>query len=207
MSIVSEQLSKRACVFSVSHKLQLIDGYAVGQHVSTLRLGRMKGNRQVHSLYNHQDLLARYDLFKSLITAQETATTASIGGNPGTALTNASPAVSGRLLEPGGLSGAASSSASVHSASAAAHPVIAQYNHKFCLNFIHIWSTDAAGIMVATPLFLSLAICIAWPVVAVRHYRADVQTSTQTATAVASFLLTASELTGASCIVSSHFED
>lgn len=154
----------------------------------------MKGNRQVHSLYNHQDLLGKHDLFTSLIRTDATSTTQSIAGNPGPVSTNTSSGVSRGIIATGRFSGPSSSSASVHSTLEATVPVIATENHRSCLNFIHIWSTDAAGIMVTTPLFLSIAVCIAWPVVAVRHFRADVQTSTQTATAVASFLLTASEL-------------
>lgn len=158
----------------------------------------MKGNRQVHSLYNHQDLLGKHDLFASLIRTESTSAPESMAGSPVPVLTNPSPGAPGGILAIGRLPGPSSSSASVHSELEADLPVIEKENHRRCLNFIHIWSTDAAGIMVTTPLFLSLAVCIAWPVVAVQHYRADVQTSTQTATAVAGFLLTASELPGVS---------
>lgn len=161
----------------------------------------MKGNRQVHSLYNHQDLGGRYDLFTSLTTTQATTISPAIAGTPGPVVTNTLSPVSGGILAPEELPGLSSSSASVHSDLAVTPPVITEDNHKHCLNFIHIWSTDAAGIMVATPLVLSLAVCIVWPLVAVQQYRADVQTSTQTATAVASFLLTASESPGTQCHV------
>lgn len=65
-----------------------------------------------------------------------------------------------------------------------------------CLNFVHIWSTDAAGFIVGIPLFISVGLfCIAWPIVAVRHFGADVQTSIQTGVSIGGFVVTASKST------------
>jgi hypothetical protein len=59
------------------------------------------------------------------------------------------------------------------------------------LNFVSGWDTSAASYLILTPTLISILISIIWPAVAVRVFEADVQTSIQTGTAVASYIITA----------------
>lgn len=61
----------------------------------------------------------------------------------------------------------------------------------YCLNFVSVWGSAAAGFIVGLPVFFGLLCCVIWPIVAIRTYKADVQTSVQTAFAVGSFVVTA----------------
>ncbi|KAK2613494.1 hypothetical protein N8I77_000406 [Diaporthe amygdali] len=64
----------------------------------------------------------------------------------------------------------------------------------YCLNFVSVWGSAAAGFIVGVPVFSGFLCCVIWPIVAVRKYNADVQTSVQTGFAVGSFIVTASAL-------------
>lgn len=59
------------------------------------------------------------------------------------------------------------------------------------LNIRSAWHGPSASIIILAPTVLSLAIAIVWPIVAVRSYHADVQLSVQTASNVASYVVTA----------------
>lgn len=59
------------------------------------------------------------------------------------------------------------------------------------LNFVSGWDTAGASLVILTPIAISLVVTVVWPIVAVLKYEEDVQTSVQTGTAVASYLITA----------------
>jgi len=59
------------------------------------------------------------------------------------------------------------------------------------LNFVSGWDSTAASYIILSPTIIGIMIAIIWPAVAVGQYGADVQMSVQTATSVASFLITA----------------
>jgi hypothetical protein len=56
---------------------------------------------------------------------------------------------------------------------------------------VHTWTAFAAPIFILTPTLLSMAIMIAWPIVAVKQFGLEAQASIQTATGVASYIVTA----------------
>lgn len=62
---------------------------------------------------------------------------------------------------------------------------------KTALNFVLAWDPQAAGVVILLPTIISLILCVTWPIVAVLKYEADVQTSVQTATSLASYIVTA----------------
>ncbi|KAH7131545.1 hypothetical protein B0J13DRAFT_106303 [Dactylonectria estremocensis] len=62
------------------------------------------------------------------------------------------------------------------------------------LNFVTGWDANAASYIILTPTVLSIFVTVIWPAVAVRKYGADVQSSVQTGTAVASYIITAGAL-------------
>jgi hypothetical protein len=61
------------------------------------------------------------------------------------------------------------------------------------LNFVSGWDAIAASYIVLSPTVVSIILAVAWPVVAVRVFEADAQASVQTATSVASYIVTAGE--------------
>jgi hypothetical protein len=61
------------------------------------------------------------------------------------------------------------------------------------LSFVSGWDTFLASVVIITPTVLSVILCIVWPAVAVMKYGADVQTSIQTGTALASYIVTAGQ--------------
>jgi hypothetical protein len=69
-------------------------------------------------------------------------------------------------------------------------PNIDKGKHKMALNFVTRWNTDEASVLVGLPVVLSLLIGIIWPIVASRVFGADVQLSTQTGFAVATYVIT-----------------
>jgi len=62
---------------------------------------------------------------------------------------------------------------------------------KRALNFVTGWDAKAASYIILSPTIFSILVSILWPVVAVGRFDADVQSSIQTGTAVASYIVTA----------------
>lgn len=72
-----------------------------------------------------------------------------------------------------------------------ANSLEAQGDTVRCLNMVPGWNGNAASVIILAPTILSIAIAVAWPAVAVRVYGEDVQTSVQTGSTVASYVVTA----------------
>lgn len=70
-------------------------------------------------------------------------------------------------------------------------PELTSSGTKTALNFVLAWDPQAAGVVILLPTIISLILCVTWPIVAVLKYEADVQTSVQTATSLASYIVTA----------------
>lgn len=62
------------------------------------------------------------------------------------------------------------------------------------LNFVTRWDPFWLSVIVLSPTVASIAISVAWPAVAVLKYGADIQTSVQTATSLASYIVTTGAL-------------
>ncbi|KAJ2989474.1 hypothetical protein NUW58_g3444 [Xylaria curta] len=62
------------------------------------------------------------------------------------------------------------------------------------LNFVTKWDPFWLSVIVLSPTVASIVITVAWPAVAVLKYGADVQTSVQTATSLASYIVTTGAL-------------
>lgn len=80
-------------------------------------------------------------------------------------------------------------------AAAALYPDISsrslQPDRPQALNFVCGWHAHTATLIIIFPTVLSIVVGIAWPALAVRKYRADVQTSIQTGVSVESYIVTA----------------
>lgn len=62
------------------------------------------------------------------------------------------------------------------------------------LKFVVGWDASMISNIILLPTFLSIAVMVAWPIVAVLRYGCDVQGSVQTGTAVGSYIITAGAL-------------
>ncbi|KAI0438917.1 hypothetical protein F4803DRAFT_569060 [Xylaria telfairii] len=62
------------------------------------------------------------------------------------------------------------------------------------LDFVTKWDSFWLSVIVLSPTVISIIITVAWPAVAVLHYDADIQTSVQTATSLASYIVTTGAL-------------
>ncbi|KAK1468712.1 RNA recognition domain-containing protein [Colletotrichum melonis] len=62
------------------------------------------------------------------------------------------------------------------------------------LRFVVGWDTTLISVVVLLPTIVSIATVVAWPIVAVLKYEADVQTSVQTGATVGSYIVTAGAL-------------
>ncbi|EXF74490.1 pfs domain-containing protein [Colletotrichum fioriniae PJ7] len=71
---------------------------------------------------------------------------------------------------------------------------LAQADSLKGLRFVVGWDTTLISIVVLLPTIISIATVVAWPIVAVLKYEADVQTSVQTGATVGSFIVTAGAL-------------
>ncbi|KAG7081578.1 pfs domain-containing protein [Colletotrichum scovillei] len=71
---------------------------------------------------------------------------------------------------------------------------LAQADSLKGLRFVVGWDTTLISIVVLLPTIISIATAVAWPIVAVLKYEADVQTSVQTGVTVGSFIVTAGAL-------------
>ncbi|KAI0410467.1 hypothetical protein F5X98DRAFT_381772 [Xylaria grammica] len=67
-------------------------------------------------------------------------------------------------------------------------------NTPEALNFVTKWDQFWLSVIILSPTIASITITVAWPVVAVLKYGADVQASVQTATSLASYIVTTGAL-------------
>ena len=65
------------------------------------------------------------------------------------------------------------------------------HQQEFALNIVRTWDAYRISVIVLLPTGLSVLTSVVWSVVAVLKYGADVQTSTQTAFTIASYMVTA----------------
>jgi hypothetical protein len=68
---------------------------------------------------------------------------------------------------------------------------VASSGMQMGLNFVLAWDAQIASLLILQPTVASLIICVVWPIVSVLKYQVDVQTSVQTATSLASYIVTA----------------
>ncbi|KAI1326155.1 hypothetical protein F5Y16DRAFT_375913 [Xylariaceae sp. FL0255] len=64
----------------------------------------------------------------------------------------------------------------------------------YALNFVEAWDGPLVMAYILTPTLASVVLCIVWPIVAVKVFDAEVQDSIETATVVATFIVTAGGL-------------
>jgi hypothetical protein len=69
------------------------------------------------------------------------------------------------------------------------------------LNIVRTWDPYATSVIVLIPVIFSLATSITWSVVAIVHYKADIQTSFQTGFTIGSYVVTAGMLQSQNQIV------
>ena len=65
------------------------------------------------------------------------------------------------------------------------------HQQESALNLIRTWDAYLISVIVMLPTGLSVLMSVVWSVVAVLKYGVDVQTSTQTAFTIASYMVTA----------------
>ncbi|GAW11882.1 hypothetical protein ANO14919_012350 [Xylariales sp. No.14919] len=73
-------------------------------------------------------------------------------------------------------------------------PATAAANTPEALNFVTKWDQFWLSVIILSPTIASITITVAWPVVAVLKYGADLQASVQTATSLASYIVTTGAL-------------
>jgi len=67
-------------------------------------------------------------------------------------------------------------------------------HHLSALNVVRTYSASRISFLILLPTILSIAVAVAWPVVAVFYYGAEVQASVQTSFTIASYVVTAGAL-------------
>jgi hypothetical protein len=67
-------------------------------------------------------------------------------------------------------------------------------DHQMALNIVENWSSEAGGVVVGIPVFISLLFCVIWSAVSTTVFGANVSTSTQTGFTIGSYVVTAGAL-------------
>ncbi|KAL5043249.1 hypothetical protein BDW71DRAFT_188252 [Aspergillus fruticulosus] len=68
--------------------------------------------------------------------------------------------------------------------------VAAAGQQTMALNFVSSFDSSSASMIVLLPIVSSLLLSVIWPIVAVRRFQADAQTSVQTGFTVGSYVVT-----------------